>query len=226
MKIIVIQSGPAYEVLLLSGVLIGLKKKYPDAKTLWVGDPAYFPLIKFNKRIKKHLNIHKSGDLAALTSFYGSDVCYNTSLDRSAQKFASTTNSKVYYGFNERGAVDGSATFFQNVLTNQLITRKTILDLYYNLAGMTWHGEGYGLSYYPRHKQSKGTGIYCQSEIWMEGEKLTLPINLLQKFDTINQYAHIITDDLFVLHVALALRKKATFVGNLPYNLNFQGNIV
>ncbi|KKM78723.1 hypothetical protein LCGC14_1357100 [marine sediment metagenome] len=218
MKIILIQSGPAYEILLLSSVLIGLKKRHPKAKILWVGEPEYFSLVKFNKRVSKCLNIHKSGDLVSLTNFYGSDICYNSSLNREAQKFAIITGASCHYGFKD-GPVNRNALLLKNVMSGQAVTRKTILDLYYSLANMKWKGEGYGLSYYPKTKQTKNVGAYCHSE--QSAEKFKLPKDLLNQFDTINQFSHIITDDLFVLHASLALRKKVTFTETLPYNLNF-----
>ena len=226
MKIVLIQSGPAHEVLLLSSVLIGLKKKYPKAKILWAGEPKYFPLIKFNKRVKKWLNINKGADLASLTSFYGSEICYNSSLDNTAQKFASMVNSKECHGFNGDGPINTQATFFRNVISGNISTRKTILDIYYSLADMKWQGEGYGLSYYPRQKQTKQTGICCQSsEPNFDGEKFSIPSDFLSGFDIINQYATIVTDDLLVAHMALSLRKKVEFTQQLSYTLNFESNI-
>lgn len=215
-----VHNGPPEEVLLLTGVLIGLKKLHPQSKVLWVGDPQYFPIIRFNKRIRKILNIHKGNDLASLTHFYGSDICYNPSDSETACRFASITGSKQYFGFNKDGAVDKNAEFFQKITSGKLKTNKTILDMYYGLAGIKWRGEGYGLSYYPTIKQTKQVGI-CAEQINEPGEIFKASNDYLETFDIINQYKKIITDKLFVAHAALALRKKVVFRGSIPYKLNF-----
>ena len=219
MKIIVVHDGPDYEILLLTSILIGLKKKYNNSKILWVGDPRSFCLIKYNKRVKKCLNVTKVYDLAA-TDFYKSELCVNISSNTQAQRFASICEAQEFAGFDANGPVNRSAEFFQKIVNNNLKTNKTILDLCYSLIDVKWKGEGYGLGYYPRKKQSKECGVFLQ-ETSDEGEIIELPDELLAKFDTLNQFAHIITDDLFVLHAGLALRKKVTFQGDLPYKPNF-----
>ena len=222
MRIIVVHSGPIYEAFPLTSLLIGLNKEYPPAKILWVSDPDSFELIKFNKRANKHLDINKCYDLASLTDFYGAEVCINASSDMKAKKFTTLTNAKQVYGFSKDGPANRDAEFFQNVMNGDSETNKTILELYYNLAGLKWRGEGYGLSYYPRLKQSKGLAVYLNEEDdSIEGERLVLPDNLFAKFDTINQYSDIITDDLFVTHAALSLRKKVSCLTKVPYRFNF-----
>jgi len=223
MKIVLIHNGTDYEALLLTSLAIGLKKKYANAKILWAGRPEYFPLVKFNKRVKKCLNINNVYDLASLTHFYKSDVCINPYPDKIAIKFTEICAAEKYYGFTKDGAIDHNAELFKNVIYGDLTTNKTVLDLYYGLVDMKWRGEGYGLSYYPRHKQSKDVGIYMQNHPDIEGDHIKMPSNLFAKFDILNEYQHVVTDDMFALHASLALRKKATFYGSLPYSLNFGG---
>jgi len=222
MRLIVIHSGPEHEVLLLTSLLIGLKKKYgTSAKILWVGDPAFFCLVKYNKRVKKCFNINQVMDLPTITNFYGSDACINISLDNKSGRFASMCGAKQYFGFDKDGPIDRNAEFAQKVIKGEIKTNKTALDLYYSLIGSKWKGEGYGLSYYPRNKQSKECGTYLIDETIPDCDLISLPDEFLPKFDTLNQFAQIVTDDIFVLHAGLALRKKVTFRGDLPYKPNF-----
>lgn len=226
MKIIVVHSGLMYKALPLTSLLIGLKKEYPSATILWVGDPDSFELVKFNKRVNKHLDINKCYDLASLTDFYGADLCVNSSIEMKAKKFATLTNAKKVCGFTKDGPVDTDAELFQNIMNGDSETNKTILELYYSLAGLKWKGEGYGLSYYPRTKQSKELAVYLNEEDEsVEGERLTMPDALFAQFDAINQYNSIITDDLFVTHAALALRKNVSCLVKVPYRFNFMNSV-
>ena len=226
LKIVVIHSGIDYEALLLTSLLIGLKKKYMSSQILWVGNPSYFCLIKYNKRVKRCFNLDKCYDLSSLTSFYGSDVCLNISLNKQACKFASACGAKIIYGFDKNGPVDRNAEFVSKVLSGKVKTNKTVLDLYYSLAEMHWKGEGYGLSYYPKLKQTKKCGTYLHTDFRTDNEdedceEIELPRQFLDRFDVLNQYATIITDDLFVLHAGLALKKKVHCCRKLSYQLNF-----
>jgi len=222
MNAIIVHSGQMYEAFPLMSLLIGIKKKYHAIKILWVGKKEYFDLVKFNKRIVEVLDIDKCYDLISLTDFYGSDICINPSQNKNARKFTSLTNAKKTFGFNEKGAVSRDAEFFHKIMSNEVTTNKTILDLYYNLAGLQWKGEGYGLSYYPKTKQSKKTGVYLNNkDESIKGERIKMPKELFSQLDVLNQFDNIITDDLFVTHASLALRKQVTCLQETPYKFNF-----
>ena len=224
-RIILVQYGPPETVLLLTSALIGLKKIYNHSKVLWVGEPQYFSIIKFDKRIHKKLNIHKGSDLASLTYFYGSDICYNPSMHKTACTFASITGSKYIFGFNKNGPTSKSAEFFQKVMSGNLRTCKTILELYYGLANIRWNGEGYGLTYYPSTKQNKDVGV-CMKKPTETNEQFCTTNDYPELLNLINQYKKIITDNLLVAHMSLSLRKKVEFHGFLTYKLNFGCHIV
>ncbi len=223
MKIVLIHDGTDYEALLLTSLVIGLKKKYAGAKIVWAGRPDCFPLVKYNKRIKKCIDISSIDNLEGLTQFYKSDICINPYATQMAANFVSACVSDKTYGFDKNGPVDANAEFFDNVMYGDLKTNRTILDIYYGLADLKWQGEGYGLSYYPRKKQCKTVGIYLHDAVdqQLEGETITLPKKWFDRFDTINEYQKIITDDLFTLHASLSLRKEVLFCKTLRYNLNF-----
>ena len=106
-------------------------------------------------------------------------------------------------------------------------TNKTILDLYYNLAGLKWNGEGYAISYFPKNKQVRSCGINSQHvpEISDPCDKFKLPKKVLSTLDVINRYAEIHTDNHLTLHASMALRKKVTFYSPpLPYKIEFFNN--
>lgn len=223
MKIILVQSGPDYEVLILGSLLIGLQKKYQGAEIVWAGLPQFFELVRYNKRIKKCVDITQDLSFSSLNQLYGADVCINTSNAKKARQFTSSIPAKQRFGFMKDGPVDRHAEFFIKVMTNEISTRKNILDLYFSLAGLKWAGEGYGLSYYPRKKKEKATGIYLDMEVEVEDAvPIQLPHKLLPRFDAINQYETIHTDDLFVAHSGIALRKYVHFYcKSLPYEIEF-----
>ncbi len=221
MKIVIIQSGPAHEVLILASLLIGISKKYRNSTIIWVGEPAYFDILKYNKRISEVIDITQGVSFSALASMYDADICVNTCLDKHAREFASLLNGPKIYGFSKESD-SRESEFFLNIIKSNLTTNKTILDLYYGLAGLEWKGEGYGLSYYPRSRQKFDCGYYSRQKI-DNCRRIDLPSDLLQKFDVLNRYAHIITDDLFTLHASLSLRKEVTFTSKLPYRIEFFG---
>lgn len=225
MKIIILHSNNLNELLPLMSLLIGLKKKYEKSSLIWIGCKKYFSLIKYNKRVKTCFDIEKEYNLSDLTAFYGSEICINTSWHKSMTSFSSLVGAKKYFGFDKNGPVNHAAEFFYKVMNYDITTNKTVLDMYYSLADLKWGGEGYGLSYYPKLKQNKKYGIFAEKED-ENYEEIDMPNDLLRRFDVINQYEQIKTDDLFTLHASLALRKKAIFCEKLPYKLNFSAKIL
>ncbi len=219
MKIVVIHSGADHEVFPLMSLLIGLEKKYKQTKVTWIGDPHFFDLVRFNKRVHKCIPLAETSSLDRLKLFFGPDLLVNPSRDKASAKIASLSGAKSFCGFGISGPVDRNAEFFSKVVSGNLRTNRHILDLYYSLADLKWQGEGYGLSYYPRTKQNKDTGIHLSNE-----KNFAMPAKLLGKIDAINEYSQIVTDDLFICHTAIALRKLVLFADDsLSYRLCFFG---
>jgi len=221
-KIVLIQSGSDHEAVVLCSLLIGLHKKWPGCQITWAGNPKFFELIKYNRRVKQCVDINQELSFSDLSTFYGTDLCINPSNTKSAKKFVLSVSSKQYLGFTKKGAADRHAEFFGRVISGDITTHKTILDLYFALAGLKWSGEGYGLSYYPRKRQENGDGTYLSQNVDIKNAlPIRLPDNILRKLDAINQFKEIHTDDLFVAHVGIALRKIIHFYADLPYELEF-----
>lgn len=223
MKVILVQSGPDHEVLILGSVLIGLHKRYQNTEVVWVGDPKYFELVKYNKRVKNCVDINQELSLSSLNKLYGADICINPSMTKRARNLMSSVHSKKQFGFDKNGPIDRSADFFKKIMSGEICTRKNILDIYFSLSGLKWSGEGYGLSYYPRKKKEKAIGRYLSADIEVEDSiPIQLPQKLLSRFDVLNQFETIHTDDLFVAHSGIALRKYVHFYcKSLPYQIEF-----
>jgi hypothetical protein len=151
-------------------------------------------------------------------------------MDSQSASVMSSIIGKRLLGFGKKGPLTEDAAFFKSVMTGELTTNKTLLHMYYNMADLQWRGEGYGLAYYPRTKQSKPLGVYMKKygagfSMDQEFESIRLPKPLLKQMDKINEYEKIVTDDLFVLHASIALKKLVTFYApRLPHHrLEFFG---
>lgn len=225
MKVVIVQDGPAHEVLVLTSLLIGLYKKFQKPTIVWIGDSTYFDIVKYNKRISDTINLRDGLTFDSLPTVYGADICVNTSISSRAKKFTSSISAKKVYGFDKDGPTTDSAQFFHNVIHGNLTTNRSILDIYYDLVDLNWRGEGYGLSYYPKTRQNKDCGKFIDASIDVDCETIKLPPSILRQLDVLNQYATIVTDSLFVLHASLALRKHVKFyTSNLPYRIEYFKN--
>lgn len=226
MKILLLQSGPEVEAVLFGSLLIGLHKRYPKCQIIWVGNPAHFELVRFNRRINDFVDINSDLNFKTLTYLHGADLCINPCRDRRARSFVSKAVASSLLGFGKDGPLNRDAIFFERVVTGATKTNKTLLQMYYALAGLSWDGEGYGLSYYPKIKQTRLTGVFSRKHKQLdEGqERIRLPRRLLSKIDTVNKYRSVITDDHLILRIAIALRKNVTFYSSsLPYAVEFFG---
>ncbi len=215
MKITIVQYGSDEEIFPLLSLVIGLHKKYPKCEIIWAGDPFHESLIKYNKRISQFLDVTQEFSFGTLKYLFGTDICINTSTAKIARDFASKCLCKNKIK---------PSNFFHRVMEGDLKTNKTILQIYYDLAELRWQGEGYGIGYYPSTKQTEKTGTYISNGFVCEGTVFTLPENILKQLDTINQFEEIVTDDIFVAHASISLKKNCTFVTDgLPYRLEFFG---
>jgi hypothetical protein len=225
MKIVIIQDGGDANLFCCLSLLIGLQKAYSAAQIIWIGQTYYLKLVRFNRRVADIVNIEAEMDFSLLSKIYKPDLCICTSNSKLATHFASQTKAEKHLGFLN-GPVDRSAVLFEKVVSGKTRTNKHLLDLYYQLAGLSWDGEGFGIGYYPRVKQSDLCGFYlCGTGTPPEGcERFGLPHDVLRALDVINKYENIYTDDEFVAFAGIALRKNVTFrTRRLPYKIQFFG---
>ena len=218
------QYGDEAEVFPLLSLIIGLQKEHSDSHIIWVGDPSLSDLIRYNKRIKRFIDIEQEFTLKTLQLVFGAEICVNTSSSSLAKRFVSNINANNIIGFDQNGATSQQSQFFKNVISGKISTKKTALQLYYDLVGLRWRGEGYGLSYYPKTRQAERCGAFMT--IYDEPDncsKIKMPDKVLNRLDALNKYTKIITDDIFSAHASIALRKQCTLIGNLPYQMEFFG---
>ena len=109
------------------------------------------------------------------------------------------------------------------IVSGDTLTNKTALQLYYDLAGLQWKGEGYGLSYYPKVRQTEQCGAFMEEYNEPNCSNIDMPTEILNRLDTINRYEEIVTDDVFTAHASIALRKQCILVANLSYQMEFFG---
>lgn len=228
-KIVIVQYGQEEkeedEIFPLLSMIIGLKKAHPRSSIIWAGDPFFADLVRYNKRIKRILDVTQEFSLKTLEMVFGADICVNASSTAIAKQFASNVNAKETYGFTKDGPTSRRAEFLQNVLHGNISTKKTLLQMYYDLVGLRWRGEGYGLSYYPKMKQIAKCGIFLQDNDtdMPDCTKISMPKNPLKRLDVINKFQEIVTDNLFAAHAGIALRKKCTLLGNWSFQMEFFG---
>jgi hypothetical protein len=228
MKIVLVQCGPRHEFFLVSSMLIGLQKAHPSAEIIWVGDSAFASIIRYNKRVSRYLDIDREFDFQTLSWLYGTDICINPCLSKTAREFCSKIHAHETLGFSKDKICGPKSEFAKRVFLGELTTNKHVLDIYYNIAGLKWSGEGYGLTYYPKTKQTKKAGL-CFDNSPLPGtedsESFIVSGDILRQMDTINAYQSVLTDNLFIAHASIALRKQTFFYTKpLSYRIEFFGN--
>jgi len=223
-KIVIVQYGQE-EVFPLLSMIIGLHKAFPKSCIIWAGDSFFSDFIHYNKRIEYIIDISQEFSLKTLEVVFGADICVNASRTTVAKQFASSIDAKQTYGFSRNVPISRKAEFLQNVLSGKLSTKKTLLQIYYDLADLRWRGEGYGLSYYPKIKQIAKCGLFLKNYDTEQSDctKINMPENPLKCLDIINKFQEIVTDDLFTAHASIALRKKCTLLGNWTFQMEFFG---
>jgi hypothetical protein len=143
---------------------------------------------------------------------------------------------KKFIGFNGE---DEDASDYHEVLHGTRKTNMNIFQVYFRLAGMTWRGEGYGVTYYPKTRTRKNSVAiaiahaklrhYVNDNLDPGAFRLALvpyKRNVFKRLDEINRCAHVMTDDLLTMHLSVMLRKKVHFLETIPLNTRpeFFGN--
>lgn len=150
------------------------------------------------------------------------------------------SNEKLGYGR------DDSGLFYYNEGTQlhysakyiKILTTANQFQLVYGIAREKWKGEGYYLKYFPRNKMRKSmTGVAIRNlhlkEFIFKGLQLQLshiqsiPIkqNIQKQIDEVNRCKSIITDDMLLLNIGLALHKRVEMLATktIPYKLELFG---
>ena len=205
-------------------------KQYLDAKISWVVDHEALPLFAPNEKL------HKVYSYGEFWRDYKSEI-YDLAInlgDLSSQILTVQANEKCGFGF------DKTTKKYYNCLYRDIPLNMNLFQIYFRLANMSWRGEGYDIHYYPRFKSKKnrvGIAIANANLRNFIGEQLNLEDssklwiipykkNVFKKMDEINRCKSIVTDDLFTLHIAVALKKFVCFLRVMPlaFNIEMFGN--
>jgi hypothetical protein len=149
-------------------------------------------------------------------------------------------NDKRGYGFDGQHIVflDRHADLHYRVSRLGVPSDNNLFQLVYGMAGVTWDGEGYGLTYHPRNRQKKSlTGLcvkdaalrgFITDNLRVKGQVRHLPIkqNTIKQVDEINRCKRLITDDEGCMHIGLALHKHVEYIARRlpPYPIHMFGS--
>lgn len=231
MNIAVINHEEPWNLLACTSLIRGLAKTYKDCSVTFFVQPECLPILSFSKKVSVSVE-----EFGYENNF---DLAINLTPDIHCSTFSSALSSNVIGFVEEHGSVGFSSKEVEDyygVVYGNRKTEKHFLQILFKFCGMTWRGEGYDLSYYPKNRTKKnsiglsisneGLRGFVNNNLQISGSSVSTVPNrksLLKKMDEINRYMYIITDDLFVLHASIALRKEVEFLDTtgLPYKIEF-----
>jgi hypothetical protein len=233
MNIAIVNKDKPWLVLASTSLIKGLQKKFPDASITFFIEPESLPVLLFNKKVQTMIELFSEQQF---------DLVINMTPTAESSVFSSSICSGNLVGFMEKpGGVScttvGAEEYYKVLFENNK-TERHLLQVLYRLCDMTWKGEGYDLSYYPKNRAKKnsiGVGIssgglreFVRNNLGRTMDNVYLipdRKNLFKKMDEINRHMYVVTDDLFTLHSSIALRKDVEFLdtAGLPYRMEFFG---
>ena len=224
MNILVIHLGCLTECFIASSINKGLLDLYPKAEITWVvKNTDTLQLFKYNNNIKYCYIV--ANFIISLPKKY--DVIINLNFDFMPNNLL---ESKEFLGCNS-----ANGEKYRNNLTEYETTKKSLFEIYYDLANMKWKGEGYDFTYYPKNRSKDNrvglalsnnnlknfidTNVktYVSNKWYVPNKK-----NIFKKLDEINRCETIITDDLLILNLSLYLRKYVFYLKTTPVNTRIE----
>jgi len=222
MNIAVLNFGEPWLVLASTSLIRGLLKKFPEANISFFVSQDSLPIVQFNRKVTPISGY-------AYNKNVNFDFAVNMTPTVEASDFMAEIGAKDQTGFLEKNgdifSINKDAEEYFSIMHKGQSSERHLLQVLYKLVGLTWRGEGYDLAYYPKNKTNKyRTGIaithdslrqFVKNNLKLEMSELhSVPIrkNLLKKMDEINRCMNVITDDLFILHASIALRKNVEFL--------------
>lgn len=222
MNIAVLNYGEPWHVLVSTSLIRGLKRKYPDSSIYFFSSQDSYPVLQYNSKIHAISGYTHDIDVPF-------DFAINMTPSVEASSFMSELNASSKFGFMEMGGsvspINKDAEEYFAIMHKGVHSDKNILQVFYKLCGLVWKGEGYDLTYYPKNRTNKNrTGIaishdalrqFVKNNLRLQmSETCSVPIrkNIFKRMDEINRCMYIITDDLFILHSSIALRKNVEFL--------------
>jgi len=225
MRILVFHLGSSCDCLIATSVLRGLTKKEGKASIYCVTrDTECKKIFSYSKRVRNSYVLSKVPN-GFFDKQFDRVILLSDGVDEDLYK----GDEIIGVGQSEK------ADAMLSILYGDTNSRKNIFQVYYNMAGLKWKGEGYDFRYRPRSR-SKGqrTGMclananlreYIIDKLHLNNSRLWyVPFkrNLFRRIDEINKCKRIITDDFCTLNIALCLRKEVHFLQAIPYNMNIE----
>jgi len=226
-KIVIINLNPILECVISTAVIKGLSTEYPDCELYVVTLEKSLDIFKYNKRIHCCTTLEEAISSGVTKEKF--ELLVNMTMD--FQNNMSIFNADKFIGFN----FDEESEKIKEHLYQGQRTNKNIFQIFYNLCGLTWKGQGPNLSYYPKTKTQKniiGLSIanpnikkYISNKLNLNYSKVKFvnyKQNIFKKCDEINKHEIILTDDFLTMLVSLYLRKKILFLKSLNYNFRIE----
>jgi hypothetical protein len=224
MKICIIDIEPLVDCFVASSINEGLKKEYDNPEITWVVNGlSEYKIFSYTRNVKVLLY----SDFCEMKDRDQYDILINFSPSIFLNDKIKV--AKEYRGFNFNIK---SSSLYDIVYKNKK-SNMNIFQVYFNLAGLKWRGEGYGIKYYPKTKNKKNTiGVltnnikiqhYINDCLEVKNLKI-LPHkkNFFRHIDELNKCSHIITDDYLTMHLSIFLRKYVYFLKTLEINANLE----
>ena len=232
MEILVLQFGEPWYALASTSLIRGLLDEYPKSHIVWATSAENYSLFQYNKNISELC--------VGLGSSRGKyDIAINLNPSVESCEALASLDCKDKRGFVANGkdvsVHNEDAAECLDIMSRGKRTSRNILQVAARLAGIKWKGCGYDLCYYPKNKtKRRKTGVAVShgemrqfikdnlqldhSEIW----HVPMRRDLLKRIDEINRVKYLITDDLFCVHAAIALRKHVEFIDLHNHNMEIE----
>jgi hypothetical protein len=239
MKSIVVHDGPPEHALALTSLVSGLHRTYGFHEITWITSQKNCVFFRSIKGVK----------VKAFTDTFDREHVYDIAIslgqDGNSLIFMRHVLAKRYFGVysadnaptNLQFEVSGSENPADAQRAIQIIhghkeSKQNIFQVFFMMAGLSWKGDGYGFRYFPRVKEKRripGIAIgndsvreYVKGNLEVVENKLWhIPIKQdpMKQFDEVNKVGSVITDNPFVMHVGVALRKHVEFLIYEPPNM-------
>ena len=227
MNIVIVHLGTLPEILASTSIIKVLNKKFnnPNITFILKEDKAK-DIFAFNKKIKTFF-IHDLPD----------DILRGRIFDLLINLHPSYY-SDTLIKFNEAIGFNYSpnSDYLYNIMYGENKSNNNLFQIYYSLLGLKWNGEGYDFCYFPKSRSKKeriGIAVssaflrtYVKKSLRKDLWVIPFKQNLLKQADEVNKCGTIITDNLLICNLAIALRKHVYFLKIIPmnYNIEFFGN--
>lgn len=229
---VILQYGEPWISVASTALIKAMHNHHPRLTLDWASDSESYCLFQHNSRIRDlmagHGPFHNRYDIA-INLTPTDEACDTLAAIDAEKKLGFVKNG------NSIGCLNSEAEEGLCVLKEGASSERHILQILFRIAGLRWRGEGYDLAYYPKNKMKKGkTGIAIEDEDLRKYVKENLDLkkselwhvplkqNLLKRIDEINRCKYIVTDDLFTVQAAIAMRKHVEFLDSKGLNIKME----